>query len=729
MSMIFRNYGGIFQFALRDEKDLARIENLDLARWAATSAPLRDLQIDDALRGYLDPGSTGRMRASQLTEARDWAFARLSRREVMAEAKASLPLDAFTKDGDGAKLKDTAERVNRDQGATGAKVVALSAVQGFKAGYAKLLANGDGVIPPGVIPDEDLKSFVAEIMPVVGVVKDRGGEDGVDAAGIARLTDDGPKWLAWLGQESAAKTWGDDTAAALDLVVAFEPLLDRYFLQCEVLRQQSASADALRMKEDDLRAVNARDAAGLKAHLTDAPLATPRASAELPLDEPVNALHSERFAELVAKVVRRALPDAKVLDPAGWAKVRAAVEPLRTWKNSRPTEPFEKLGEARVRALLAGDLPARALALISSDAQAQAEIDLVDDLEKLILLSRWLIDIANNFVNVSGIYDRRVPNLVDVGSLVIDARRLEFCMKVVDRAAHKAIAVESKCFLVYAEVSEKEGGGESFQVVAPVTGGEKGRLRVGKRGIFVDKKARQWDAKITEIVENPISVREAAFAPFRRAADFIGTKVEEWIGSAADSQQAALARSTEEGVTNARAAAETAAATAAANAANGNRPAAPPAPGTPPAPPREGLNINSLVVGGGVALAGLGAVLASLFGALTSLKGWGAILGVVLAVLAISALAGWVKLRKRDMGLLLEASGWAMNVHMKVTARVAPLFAFTPDLPKEAEIDRRDVLPAVPGEGRVQRLLTLLVVVLLAVVVLYALRFRGVIHF
>jgi hypothetical protein len=403
------------------------------------------------------------------------------------------------------------------------------------------------------------------------------------------------------------------------------------------------------------------------------------------------------------------------------------VEPLRTWKNSRPTEPFEKLGEARVRALLAGDLPARTLALIASDAQAQAEIVLVDDLEKLILLSRWLIDIANNFVNVSGIYDRRVPNLVDVGSLVIDARRLEFCMKVVDRAAHKAVAAESKCFLIYAEVSEKEGGGESFEVMAPVTGGEKGRLRVGKRGIFVDKTGRQWDAQIKEIVDTPISVWEAAFAPFRRAADFIGQKVEGWIGSAADSQQTALARSTEEGVTGARTAAEAAAANATTNAASGNRPAA--APAAPAAPPREGLNINSLVVGGGVALAGLGAVVASLFGALTSLKGWAAILGVIVAVIAISALAGWVKLRNRDMGLLLEASGWAMNVRMKVSARVAPLFAFIPDLPKDAEIDRRDVLPAVPGEGRVQRLLTLLVVVLLAVVVLYALRFRGMIHF
>lgn len=722
MTMIFKNYGGIYQFALQNEHDLARIEELDLARWAATSAPLRDLQIDDTLRGYLDPDGTGRMRAAQLTEARDWLFARLTKRDAVGAKKSVVALDAFAKDGDGAKLHGAAVRVNRDQGLADSKSIELATVQGFKSGYAKLLANGDGVVPPGPVKEDDLKAFIAEVIPVVGSKPDRGGEEGLDAALVERFKSEGAKWIEWNGKRAEASVWGDDTQAALDLVTSFEPRLDRYFLQCELLRQQAATAEGLRLKEDDLRALNVGDTAVLATHLSDAPLASPVASGELALDAEINALHAAGFASLLEKVIRREKPDLRALTRDSWAEVRGVFDGYRAWLAARPADPFEKLGEARLRELLASDLPARTLELIATDAAAQAEIDLIDQLEKLILLCRWIIDIGNNFVNVSGIYDRRVPNLVDVGSLVIDARRLEFCMKVTDRAAHKAVASESRCYLIYADIFEKEGGPQSYQIVAPVTGGERGRLRVGKRGIFVDKKGKQWDAQIKEIVENPISVREAAFAPFRRAAEFIGTKIEEWIGSAAESQQAGLASATEAGVTRARTSAERAAAAPTA------APAAPAAPAAAASPPKEGLNINSLIVGGGVALAGVGAVVASLFGALTSLTGWAAILGVVLAVLAISALAGWVKLRKRDMGLLLEASGWAMNVHMKVTARVAPLFAFTPDLPKSAEIDKRDVLPPVPGEGRVKRLLTLLLLTILGAVVFFALRQRGVIR-
>jgi hypothetical protein len=651
------------------------------------------------------------MRASQLTQARDWLFARLAKRDVLRKREESLALDALATDEDGAKLRAAAQRVNDSQAAADKKSVKLADIRGFKAGYQRLLANGDGVVPADVIPDADVKAFVAEIIPVVGSKPDRGGSDGVDAGLVEAFKTDGAAWLSWRAGAAAAAVWGDDTAAAADLVAAFDPRVERYFLQSELLRQESATAEGLRLKEDDLRALRAKDSASIEGYLSDATLTALDARGELRLDAEINALHAAGFAELVKKVVRRIDPAAKSLTWDRWREVRGTFDGYRAWLAAKPAAPFEALGEERVRALLAGDLPARTLALVAQDAAAQGEIDRVDDLEKLVLLGRWIIDITNNFVNISGIYDSGVVNLVDTGSLVIDARRLEFCMRVTDLAAHKAVAAESRCFLVYAEVREKEGGGETFQIVAPVTGGEKGRLRVGKRGLFVDKDGREWDAQITELVENPISVREAAFAPFRRASQFISQKIGEWIGSAAESQQSTLSRTTEEGVTNARTAAET------------------PAAAAPAAPAREGLNVNSLIVGGGVALAGLGAIVASLFGALTSLKGWAAILGLVALVLATSALVGWIKLRKRDMSLILEASGWAMNVHMKVTARVAPLFAFTPELPKSAEIDKRDVLPAVPGEGRVQRLLTALVLTVVGVVVLFALKHRGVIRF
>ena len=47
-TFVFRNYGGIDQLEIDDATDLERIDELDKARWAATSAPIEQLFCDPA---------------------------------------------------------------------------------------------------------------------------------------------------------------------------------------------------------------------------------------------------------------------------------------------------------------------------------------------------------------------------------------------------------------------------------------------------------------------------------------------------------------------------------------------------------------------------------------------------------------------------------------------------------------------------------------------------------
>ena len=44
------------------------------------------------------------------------------------------------------------------------------------------------------------------------------------------------------------------------------------------------------------------------------------------------------------------------------------------------------------------------------------------------------------------------------------------------------------------------------------------------------------------------------------------------------------------------------------------------------------------------------------------------------------------------MGMLFEASGWAINPRMKITRRLGILFTRTPGFPAGTRADRRDVL-------------------------------------
>lgn len=699
--MRFRNFGGIHQFVVATAEDLSRIDDLDPARWAATSAPLDDLHCDAKFLAHIDPDGTKRVRHQQLIAARDWLFERLAKREVVGNKSDVIPIDAIDGKGDAGKaLRAAAERVNREQKTADATKIALADVRAFKGRYHELLANGDGVVPAGIVPEDDVKAFIEVIVGAKGGVPDRGGAKGVDAATLDAFLEATKACVTWREAEAASLVWGADTAAAMDLVDALDRKLEELFLHCDLQRQETPNPESLHLKDDDLRALRAKSAADIESYLAGSPIATPNPRGELMLTEPINAVYRDTFEALHEKVIKRALGTSpRVLTRADWRKVKETLAPFAKWRGEKPKLAFDDLSLETLRGYLDGKLEARVRHFIDLDKGAAAELDAVDDLEKLLLYVRWLVTLVNNFVNFSAIYDPRELALMEAGSLVIDGRRLDFCMKVFDRAVHKPVATESLIFLVYAKIQTKDAGPVAYEVVAPLTGGERGKLRLGKRGIFIDTDGKEYDAIITELVENPISVKEAAVAPFRRASRFISEKIEQWVGSKQAAQESAMIARTQEGVTAAQQTADTSV-----DVALGAAEPPPPSGAAPAAagatPPRRGLDMNTLVLGGGMALAGLGAMLAGLISALTSLNGWLAILGVVLLVMGVSALSGWLKLRKRDMSLLLEASGWAVNVHMKITARIARVFAFTPALPKDSYIDRRDLLPPVPGERR-----------------------------
>ncbi len=725
-TMRFRNFGGIHQFMVTDEEDLARIDELDPARWAATSAPAEGLNCDAIFLKYIDPTTSGRVRVSQIVEARDWLFARLAKKDVVRKPVEAIAIDAIDGGGDAGKaLRAAAERINREQKVADAKTIALSDIQEFKGGYQKLLANGDGVIPADVVPEEDVKVFINDVIDVVGGVLDRGGSNGINAELLEKFMKQGALWSEWRSKAAAAAVWGADTEAAIALVREMDPKLEAYFLHGELLRQETPTPESMRLKDDDLRALRLKAAGDIERYLQESPLAQPVAGGELSLSAAINALYSDRFDKLRETVIARVLgATATSLTRADWRKVKATFDGYVEWEKGRPPENFEKLGEAKVRGYLDGAVKAKVDAYLELDKAAAKEIGQVDDLEKLLLYVRWLVQLVNNFVNFSAIYLPKETALVETGSLVIDGRRLDFCLKVGNRAEHKAVATLSFIYLVYVEVFEKEGGAAAGQLVAPVTGGEPGRLRVGKRGIFIDLDGKEFDAVITEIVDNPISVKQAAFAPFRRVAAMISSKIEEYVASAQASQEAAMTARAEAGVAEARATAERGAAQVGTGVEVARGTAAPP-PAPAPAPTEatrpasEPLNINSLVLGGGMALGGISVVLGALFGALKEPSFWGAILGLVLVVMSISALLGWLKLRKRDLALLLEAGGWAVNIHMTITRRVARVFAFVPDLPKDAKLDQTDMLPGSPEDedhsGRTTVLVILLAALLVAV--------------
>src|SRR5207302_6934056 len=88
----------------------------------------------------------------------------------------------------------------------------------------------------------------------------------------------------------------------------------------------------------------------------------------------------------------------------------------------------------------------------------------------------------------------------------------------------------------------RAGATEKTQIVAAFTNGDSDNLMVGRNGLFYDRKGNDWDATITRIVDNPISIRQAFWAPYKKAARMIHEQITK---RAAGADQASVARLTQ----------------------------------------------------------------------------------------------------------------------------------------------------------------------------------------
>jgi len=416
----FRKLGGAWQLLIPDAEALARISDLDSARWAVTSLPVRDLRVDQAFITYIDPDKRGRILVRQLIEARDWLFSNLSGRAKLPLKTESLALaDIDQSKTEGSALHKTAERLIREQSLADKSGVLLADVRSYRATYAKALANGDGVICAESTPEADSADFIKDIIATVGSRKELSGNNGIGIPELEKFIAQGKAFLDWKAQElvdalpnPAIFVWGADTAAAAAAVKALDAKITQYFLQCDLVRQDSAAAKRLSLSEDEVKALQVTDPAAMTKYLIEAPLALPNPEGRLPLRAGVNPHYMPAVGSLAETVVNRALAGtpASILRE-DWVKVRALFDPYNAWIGGKPPEPFDKLDSSRLLMLISGPSEARIRHFVELDLAAAPEVAQIDNLEKLVLYQRWILELANNFVNLSALYDLELLTL------------------------------------------------------------------------------------------------------------------------------------------------------------------------------------------------------------------------------------------------------------------------------------------------------------------------------
>ena len=137
---------------------------------------------------------------------------------------------------------------------------------------------------------------------------------------------------------------------------------------------------------------------------------------------------------------------------------------------------------------------------------------------------RDLHRLLQNFVSFTEFYARRGGAVFQAGTLYLDGRSCELCVRVDDANRHAAMAVLARSYLAYCDLTRAASGGK-MTVAAAFTAGDSDYLMVGRNGIFYDRAGRDWDATITKIVDHPISIGQAFWAPYKKVLRWIEEQV------------------------------------------------------------------------------------------------------------------------------------------------------------------------------------------------------------
>ncbi len=653
----FYRAGGVDQVRLDTGADILHLDQLDQKLWVALSCPVQGLEIDERTLALLDGDGDGFVRPPEVINAVKWLRDVLENGDGLAKGDDGVALGNLRTDtAEGKALLASCRHVLSSIGQEGAARLTVADAMRIADVMKQAAHNGDGVVVPAAIADEAVRKVAADVITCTGGTTDRSGDTGYGQANLdayfAACTD----FIAW--QEAGANdrknvfAFGDDTGAAHAALSAVRAKIDDYFARCRIAAFDTRVTDALNREQAAYVAAAAKDLKITADELKDFPLALVEADKPLALDKGINPA----WTAAVATFRSTCCGGKNTLTEAEWTALLGKFTAYEAWLGKKAGAAVESLGLARVREILAGKSKVALEQAIAADLAVAGEVEAMTRVEKLARLHRDFATLLRNYVSFTDFYAREGA-IFQAGTLYLDGRALDLCFHVQNAAKHATLAPMSKTYLAYVDCTRP--GGEKMQVACAFTAGESDNLFVGRNGIFYDRKGRDWNATISKLVDNPISIGQAFWSPYKKLVRWI----EETVAKRAAAADADATTKLQDSAGKAGSAAATGAAA-----------------------PAKKMDIGVLAAIS-VAISGItaiiGTVLESFFG-LGYLMPLG-LLGLVLLISGPSMVIAWMKLRQRNLGPILDANGWAVNALTKVNLPLGRALTELPKLPAGAQ--------------------------------------------
>ena len=700
----FENIGGCSRVKIATGQDIAHLDELDTKMWTVLSCPVKGLEIDEKSLRYMDLDADGKIRVNDVVGVSQWATKVLKNPDLLLPGNDAIDIeDINVENEEGQKLAKAAKQILANLGKEETRI-SLADTADIAAIFAKTRFNGDGVITPASSDvAEEINAITAAVAKTGGTM-DRSGQLGITAPQIEQFYAELKAYSDWCAAEVPAP-FGDKTDAVIAAYQALDAKMKDFFMRNKLAKFSPDSTVALDVQTSRIEAISAENLSVKGDEIAAYPIARITGEAAMDLTAPINPAWAGQFKVLEGVAIPAG---QKTLSEEEWAAIGAQFAAYTAWKGSKAGASVEDLTIATVNELLQQDKKQALLDLVAQDASYKEEADNIEMVDKFLHILRDFYRLLKNFITFHDFYnkEKKLGAIFQSGTLIIDQRACRFCMKVENMPAHNATAATSGLFLVYCDCTTKTSAAK-LQIVAAVTVGEIGNLIVGKNALYYDNAGVEWDAVITKVVDNPISVAQAFWSPYRR----MSVAVENLISKSAAEKDSKMMAD----------------ATAKINAAPTTLPATPApaagadaaAPKPAAAPPFDIAKFAGIFAAIGMAVGMIGTALASLAKGLWALTWWQLVLvflGLMMLISGPAMVLAWLKLRRRNIAPLLNANGWAVNAASKISI---PFGETLTDVAKYPKLRLKDPYAKKGMSAWAKVLVTLLVLAVIAAAVWY----------
>ncbi|EGC78291.1 hypothetical protein [Treponema denticola] len=641
----FARFGGVTQLVFETADDILNLRQLDQKLWTTLAMPTKGIFFNPETAAILDTDADGFIRPPEVLDAVDF----------LAESLQDVGI--IMKDGDTLSLGDiksteiakTAEWALKSQGKTGSIISLADIVNENEI----IKSNELGELSDNDSDDLRLKKVLSLYV--------KENINSTSEAIFDMFTNDRNQCLQNT-EDLKAVSAGLETASMLKAVAAFEAVknkIDDFFVRCKLLTYANGDNTPLTDYSEIFKNFTTVELDTSSEKLRELPIALPNTEMLLDTQSKINPAWANEIKKLYADAVSPLCGEILVLTENDWKNISQKISDFTTVYSKQAEIKAAKITPQFLETKL--NQKDEIVTEINERLTFEKEKQHIQSLKKLLLFRKDFFTLLKNYVSFSNFYTGG-ETAFQAGVLFFDTRATNLCFELNGDDRHATLDILSGAYLLYCDITR---GTAKRKLLALLTNGASDNIVVGRNGLFYDRDGNDWNATITKVIANPVSVREAFFSPYKNLARMIEEQIAKKANAANEKSDALVATAADKTVNMPKEAAASL--------------------------PNKKLDLGTIALIG-TAIGGISTLIGSLLQALFGLGLWVPIglIGLILIISGPSMILAAMKLRKRSIGPILEANGWAINAHAKINIPLGSSLTKLASLPKNARLAHLD---------------------------------------